>query len=393
MLAPSPPAPPVTVGPPPAPPLAPPIGLPPGPPPVAIVAPLAPPIASQSASPTDRRARWPLAVLVVAVAASVVTQIGPGGALLFGFALAVPVERIWRRHDFGVRRPGLRTDAFHLMFTGAVQTAALIVAVVICMVPMWPLLDNPLAQAFQRLPTLAQAAIALVTFEMMGYWYHRMAHEVPFLWRFHAVHHSSERLDWIAAARLHPLEGFFGGLVAAPPLLLLGVRPTTLGVVGVVTQLWAITLHMNVRWRMRWLDGIWGTPEYHHWHHSNHPEAHDRNYSGLLPVLDLLFGTYYLPKDRRPEVYGIDDPMPEGYLAQLVHPLRRRRPAGPIAAGPVSLPVSPPVPGSWPLAGPTLHAMPGTAPGGTAPTPAPHQALHPAPTGWVPPGHPGPGPG
>lgn len=362
MLAPPPPLLPAPPAPPPAP-WSGPVPSPAPPPP-------APAWSETGASPPAggerQRSRWPLVVLVVVVAGSMVTQIGPGWALVVGFALAVPIERIWRRHDFGVRRPGLRTDAFHLMFTGALQTAALIAAVVICMIPMWPLLGNPLAQAFQQLPTLAQAAIGLVAFEMMGYWYHRMSHEVPFLWRFHAVHHSSARLDWIAAARLHPLEGFFAGLVVAPPLLLLGVRPTTLGVLGVVTQLWAITLHMNVRWRMRWLDGIWGTPEYHHWHHSNHPEAHDKNYSGLLPILDLAFGTYYLPKDRRPQVYGIDDPMPEGYLAQLAQPFRRRATA-PIAVHSAA-PVVPPSPAAV----------------GWTPTPSP------APTGWVPPGHPGP---
>ncbi|MEZ5141275.1 MAG: sterol desaturase family protein [Acidimicrobiales bacterium] len=278
----------------------------------------------------------------------------------------MPVERIWRRHDFGVRRPGLRTDAFHFLFTGALQTAALVVAVVICMLPLWPLLGNPVAQGFQQLPGALQAVLALVTFELFGYWYHRLSHEWAFLWRFHAVHHSSERLDWIAAARLHPLEGFFAGLVVGPPLLLLGVRPTTLGVLGVVTQLWAVTLHMNVRWRMRALDGIWGTPEYHHWHHSNEPDARNRNYSGLLPVLDLIFGTYFMPKERRPQVYGIDDPMPEGYLAQLAQPFRRGHPKAPESPPPVTARGSAP---------PTTGWTPGPGPAGPLP-----------PSAWVPPG-------
>jgi sterol desaturase/sphingolipid hydroxylase (fatty acid hydroxylase superfamily) len=326
-----------------------------------------------------------LVVLIVAVVGSLLTQIGPGAALLVGFVVAVPIERIWRRHDFGVRRPSLRTDAFHVLFTGALQTAALVVAAVLCAVALFPLLDNPVSRTFQSLPGWVQAVGGLVAFELFGYWYHRLSHEVGFLWRFHGVHHSSEHLDWIAAARLHPLEGFFSGLLVGPPLLLLGVGPTTLGALGVITSVWAITLHMNVRWRMRALDGIWGTPEYHHWHHSRHPEAINTNYSGLLPILDIAFGTYYMPKDRRPQVYGIDDRMPEGYLAQLAQPFRRRTPR--VAAGPVarSVGVGAADPGHRSPVPPPVGAIPGwIAPvAGAAPLVEP---AHPVPVPWVPPG-------
>jgi sterol desaturase/sphingolipid hydroxylase (fatty acid hydroxylase superfamily) len=158
-----------------------------------------------------------------------------------------------------------------------------------------------------------QFVLALAIFEVGGYWYHRWSHEVPFLWRFHAVHHSSENLDWISAARLHPFEGFFAGLVIGPPLVLLGFQPVTVPIVTTALTLWAILLHANLRW-------------YHHWHHSNHPEAWNHNYSGLFPPLDRIFGTYYQPVHRRPETYGTDDHIPDGWWAQLIHPLRRRKP-------------------------------------------------------------------
>jgi sterol desaturase/sphingolipid hydroxylase (fatty acid hydroxylase superfamily) len=82
---------------------------------------------------------------------------------------------------------------------------------------------------------------------------------------------------------------------------------------------------MNVRWRMSWLDGIWGTPEYHHWHHSAHAEAVNHNYSGFLPVLDRLFGTYYMPAERRPELYGVEEHVPHTWLGQMLFPFRRQR--------------------------------------------------------------------
>jgi sterol desaturase/sphingolipid hydroxylase (fatty acid hydroxylase superfamily) len=90
-----------------------------------------------------------------------------------------------------------------------------------------------------------------------------------------------------------------------------------------VLTLWAILLHANIGWRLRALDGIVGTPEYHHWHHSSHPEAWNHNYSALLPPLDRLFGTYYQPSHRRPERYGTDTAVPDGWISQLVHPFRR----------------------------------------------------------------------
>jgi sterol desaturase/sphingolipid hydroxylase (fatty acid hydroxylase superfamily) len=104
------------------------------------------------------------------------------------------------------------------------------------------------------------------------------------------------------------------------------VPPEVLGVLTVVTGLWGALLHANIRWRFRWMDGWWGTPDYHHWHHSNHPEARNRNYAAFLPVFDRLFGTYWQPADRRPTVYGIDEPTPPGWWAQVREPLRRRRP-------------------------------------------------------------------
>jgi sterol desaturase/sphingolipid hydroxylase (fatty acid hydroxylase superfamily) len=176
---------------------------------------------------------------------------------------------------------------------------------------------------------------AFGVFQLVGYWAHRAQHEVPLFWRFHAVHHSSTRLDWIAGARAHPGDVFVGTLVAAPVLLVLGVDAAAVGVLGAVAGVWGIFLHANVRWRLRALDGWIGTPEYHHWHHSAHPEARNRNYAALLPVFDRLFGTYHQPADRRPETYGCDAPVPDGWWAQLRWPLRR--PSRPLADAPPPL--------------------------------------------------------
>jgi sterol desaturase/sphingolipid hydroxylase (fatty acid hydroxylase superfamily) len=91
-------------------------------------------------------------------------------------------------------------------------------------------------------------------------------------------------------------------------------------VVRLVTGLWA---HLNVRWRLRALQPIVLTPEFHHWHHANEPEAINTNFAGLLPVWDIMFGTYRMPADRRPQVYGISEAMPATMAGQLASPFRR----------------------------------------------------------------------
>jgi len=157
-------------------------------------------------------------------------------------------------------------------------------------------------------PVWVQGAIAFLMFEVLGYWYHRLSHTVPFLWRFHSVHHSSSRLTGCRRrgcthSRVLRLPAI------APPSVVLGVSPRAIRRLRGVHPAVAILLHANIRWRLRRLDGIWGTPEDHHWHHSNHRRPAP-NFSGQLRSSDMGVGTYYQPKDRRPELYGIDEPMP-----------------------------------------------------------------------------------
>jgi RNA polymerase sigma-70 factor (ECF subfamily) len=272
------------------------------------------------------RRKGPTIGVVAAILLAMRLGLESVGALLVGFVLLTPLERAFRRHAQPVRRPGLRTDMVHLLFTGALTSGFAIVAIVVWFILLLPVtrgVPNPL---FGLLPPVVQAIAGFVLFEIFGYVAHRALHEVPLFWRFHAVHHSSRNLDWISGARNHPIEGLIVGGLIAPPLLLLGVRAEALGVLTVITGLWGILLHANIRWRLRWMDGWWGTPDYHHWHHSNHPEARNKNYSAFLPVLDRIGGTYWQPADRRPQIYGIDEPMPESWFGQMAHPLRRTRP-------------------------------------------------------------------
>lgn len=280
-----------------------------------------------------RRSRLATVVVIAAFVGAFLAGVPAAGGVVAGFVVLTPLERAFRRHDQPVRRPGLRTDILHALLTGSLSTAGAVAAVVVWSVLLLPVTaTTPLPGLFGALPGPVQAVVGFALFELLGYWAHRALHEVPVLWRFHAIHHSSTRLDWLAGVRNHPVEGFLGAALVTPTLLVVGVRPEALGVLAVASGVWAVFLHANVRWRLRLLDGLWGTPEYHHWHHSEHREAWNRNYAAFLPVFDRLFGTYHLPIDRRPERYGVGRPMPDGYLAQLAHPFARRASTAPAAS-------------------------------------------------------------
>jgi sterol desaturase/sphingolipid hydroxylase (fatty acid hydroxylase superfamily) len=183
-----------------------------------------------------------------------------------------------------------------------------------------------------RQPVWLQAIQIYVLVDLCGYWTHRLFHSGNW-WPFHAVHHSSEDLDWLGSLRVHPVNDLVNKLAQASPVLLMGYNPTVTLSTAPVLTFYAIFIHANVNWDFGPLRCVIATPVFHRWHHSRDREAWDKNFAGLLPFWDILFGTYYMPKDRYPENFGSCEPMPKGYLGQLVEPfawiLRRGKKVNP----------------------------------------------------------------
>jgi sterol desaturase/sphingolipid hydroxylase (fatty acid hydroxylase superfamily) len=124
-------------------------------------------------------------------------------------------------------------------------------------------------------------------------------------------------MDWLASGRLHPIDQLFSKACVVPPLLLLGFEKATFGGYQIFSAICAIVIHANVRWTFGPLRHVIGTPQFHHWHHANVPEAIDTNFAGQLPVLDRIFGTHHLPGNEWPGAYGIDESIPPTYIGQL----------------------------------------------------------------------------
>jgi len=173
-----------------------------------------------------------------------------------------------------------------------------------------------------RLPPLVQALAMLVLADFVGYWMHRLVHGRR-LWPFHAVHHSSETLDWLSSVRGHPVNELVSRIATTLPLLALGFAPSAALWVAPVFALFGVLLHANLDWDFGRLRSVIASPVFHRWHHATDPEARNKNFAGLFPVWDILFGTYYMPRNRLPGSFGTDSPVSKGIIGQLAFPFRR----------------------------------------------------------------------
>ena len=239
-----------------------------------------------------------------------------GRFLLFAFALSM-FERLFALHPRRFRRDRWKTDVLHLLFNNLLISLGLVVSLFSLAVTFHRAV-NPVLQGWVTAqPALVQFVEAVLVADLAQYWAHRLTHEVPLLWRFHKVHHSTEEMDWLAAARLHPVDSIFTRSVTIFPLYLLGFTKATFGAYLGFTVLQALFIHANVRFRFGPLRWITATPEFHHWHHAL--ESANTNFAGNLPLLDVVFGTCHLPA-HMPDQYGIGEPAPRGYVRQLRWP-------------------------------------------------------------------------
>jgi len=271
-----------------------------------------------------RRPGWRVVVIAAAVVGLVALDRPAVFAVVALFAIVVPFEKLFPRHRQRLRRPGLGTDLVYGVAQPLLRVVALVVGVPIALLSLGWLPGLLLRPLISSLPFTARAVVGVVLFDFVAYWGHRWSHQVPFLWRFHVIHHSSERMDWLSGVRAHPLDGTVLAPAAAA-LLAAGFTPRFTGLLAVIQIVSGLFLHANVRWRLRPAQRLVATPEFHHWHHSSEDVARNVNFAALLPVWDLAFGTAYLPADRRPARYGTDAAVASGFVGQLVQPLRGLR--------------------------------------------------------------------
>ncbi|MGH6957057.1 MAG: sterol desaturase family protein [Caulobacteraceae bacterium] len=169
-----------------------------------------------------------------------------------------------------------------------------------------------------RLPLLVQAMLLLLAMDFAQYWLHRLFHGRA-LWPFHAIHHSAETLDWTTTYRIHPVNFLVYTAGAVALVRLVGFSAAAYAIVAPFNVVMSPLVHANLNWTFGPFRYVLASPVFHRWHHVKDPKVHNRNFAPTFPVLDLVFGTFYMPKGVLPADYGAEGTPPH-FLAQLAHP-------------------------------------------------------------------------
>ncbi|HEY3814124.1 MAG TPA: sterol desaturase family protein [Caulobacteraceae bacterium] len=170
----------------------------------------------------------------------------------------------------------------------------------------------------RSLPIWLQVLLVFVVTDVIQYWLHRAFH-TSVLWPFHAVHHSAESVDWTTTFRVHPVQFLIYSAGVAMLVAVMGFSPVTFVVVAPVNFFVGTFVHSNLNWTLGPLRYVIATPVFHRWHHSNDPALCNKNFAPTFPVLDLMFGTFHMPKDRLPSDYGAEG-VPPNFLGQMAYP-------------------------------------------------------------------------
>jgi sterol desaturase/sphingolipid hydroxylase (fatty acid hydroxylase superfamily) len=243
--------------------------------------------------------------------------------ILLTALIFVPLERMLARHpEQRVFRRGWMNDMIYLLLNGQVILFCLGILVIGMIMTAGWLVPVSVRGAVAGQPYWVQIVEVIVLADIGFYFAHRAFHEVPWLWRFHAIHHSIEELDWLAATRVHPLDQIVTKGFSLLPVFTLGFSDVAIGAYMILYGWQSVLIHSNVRINFGPLRWLLASPEFHHWHHSRDREARDKNFAGQLPLLDVLFGTLHMPRGQMPSKYGLDRPIPATYPAQLLYPFR-----------------------------------------------------------------------
>lgn len=250
-------------------------------------------------------------------------------AYLTLFEQLIPLEASWYLHGEDVR-----ADLVHLVSVSAFSGLGFVAAF---SVTAWLHQTFSLELAWwPGVPLVWQAVLAMAIGEFLPYWYHRLSHMAnqerrfgAFLWRVHAIHHITPRLNSLKASWMHPVNTFVNSFVKLVPVLALGFDEDVFLVVAALGLVIGYLSHANVDARSGPLDYLIATPHIHHFHHSVQPEE-AQNYGLNLTIWDQLFGTYFNAPRRVAEVGVHSDaemsyPTLEDLSQQLRFPFMRSR--------------------------------------------------------------------
>ena len=166
-----------------------------------------------------------------------------------------------------------------------------------------------------------QIFLAVLIVDFSGYWRHRFMHS-KFFWPFHTIHHSSKQVDWLSTERFHPINHYITAILNLVILAALFSNPYVSTTAMMLRRKYGLFIHSNVRISYGFLNFLIASPLFHRWHHSDNEAAFNKNYSTFFSFFDLIFGTFYLPRNKKdPESFGFyGGDLTSGLIGQTIYP-------------------------------------------------------------------------
>ncbi len=236
----------------------------------------------------------------------------------------LPLERLFRRKNQSVFRFEWREDLLYFLISSIMVQSFTYLSFAPSNLILATTQLSSIQAAVVSQPLWLQFFEIMFLTDLVQYWVHRLFHRLPWLWKFHAVHHSARTLDWLAGSRMHVVEIICLRGLTVIPMTVLGFDQSMIYVYLIVVYLYATYIHSNIKFDLEWIKPILVTPRFHHWHHGIEKEAIDVNFSIHFPLFDRLFGTYYMPKGKWPSGVGVNGhPVPSGYWKQFIYPFTK----------------------------------------------------------------------
>lgn len=175
------------------------------------------------------------------------------------------------------------------------------------------------------MPVWLQSAVVFIISDIILYWTHRLFH-TSLLWPFHAIHHSPAHVDWHSTYRFHPVNIWLTFTLVDIAMMFAGFSVEAVTLMSIFNLLYSAMVHANLSWTFGPFRYVFASPVFHRWHHTTQERGLNRNFAPTFPLLDIIFGTFYMPADELPEQYGVRGAdIPESFWGQLAYPFRRRR--------------------------------------------------------------------
>jgi sterol desaturase/sphingolipid hydroxylase (fatty acid hydroxylase superfamily) len=239
------------------------------------------------------------------------------GLLILIFVFA-PLENLLAIHKQKLWREGWITDICYYFSGYFISRGALYILLLFTLIKQGSI--SLLSEFVSQQPLQLQVLASIVIGDLSFYFLHRLLHTVPWLWQFHAIHHSSTNIDWLATVRVHPFEQIATKAVQIIPLYWIGFSTEALAIYGIFSSAIAFFIHANIRVKFPVLKWIIATPEFHHWHHDRYPKHSAQNLAVQLPIIDYIFGTCYMPNQELPKEYGTGINIKTNYLSHFIYP-------------------------------------------------------------------------